>query len=63
MAGSPPDIEALDPDGLKGLCLQLLEGIAASRAENAALRQEIACLKGLKGPPSLKARVVYEYTP
>jgi len=54
MAGSPPDIEALDPEGLKGLCLQLLEGIAALRAENAALRQEIARLKGLKGPPSIK---------
>ena len=54
MAGSPPDIEALDPEGLKGLCLQLLEGIAALRAENAALRQEIARLKGLKGPPTIK---------
>ena len=54
MAGSPPDIEALDPEGLKRLCLQLLEGIAALRAENAALRQEIARLKGLKGPPSIK---------
>ncbi len=54
MAGSPPDIDALDPEGLKQLCLQLLEGIAALRAENAALRQEIARLKGLKGPPSLK---------
>ena len=54
MAGSPPDIEALDPEGLKGLCLQLLEGIAALRAENAALREEIARLKGLKGRPKIK---------
>ena len=54
MAGSPPDIDALDPERLKRLCLQLLEGIAALRAENAALRQEIARLKGLKGPPSIK---------
>ncbi len=54
MAGSPPDIDALDPEGLKRLCLQLLEGIAALRAENATLRHEIARLKGLKGPPSIK---------
>ncbi len=47
MAGSLPDIEALAPDVLKGLGVRLLE-------ENAALREEIARLKGLKGPPKFK---------
>ena len=34
--------------------LQLLEDVIALKAENAALREEIARLKGLKGPPKLK---------
>ena len=34
--------------------LQLLEDVVALKAENAALREEIARLKGLKGPPKLK---------
>jgi hypothetical protein len=54
MAESPPDLEALDLDDLKRLVLQLLEEIAALRAENAALRAEIARLKGLKGCPKIK---------
>ena len=54
MAGCLPDIEALAPDDLKGLVLQLLEDVVALKAENAALREEIARLKGLKGPPKLK---------
>ena len=54
MAGCFPDIEALAPDDLKGLVLQLLEDVVALKAENAALREEIARLKGLKGPPKLK---------
>ena len=41
-------------DDLKGLVLQLLEDVVALKAENAALREEIARLKGLKGPPKLK---------
>ena len=49
MAGCLPDIEALAPDDLKGLVLQLLEDVVALKAENAALREEIARLKGLKG--------------
>ena len=54
MAGCLPDIEALAPDDLKGLVLQLLEDVVALKAENAALREEIARLKGLKGLPKLK---------
>ena len=54
MAGCLSDIEALAPDDLKGLVLQLLEDVVALKAENAALREEIARLKGLKGPPKLK---------
>ena len=54
MADSPPDIEALSLDDLKRLVLQLLEEVARLRAENAALREEIARLKGLKGRPKIK---------
>ncbi len=53
MTGSPPDIEALDLDGLKRLVLQLLEEVESLKVENAALREEIARLKGLKGRPKL----------
>ena len=38
----------------RGWCYQLLEDVVALKAENAALREEIARLKGLKGPPKLK---------
>ncbi len=51
MTESLPDVEALGPEDL---VLQLLEEVAALRAENAALREEIARLKGLKGPPKIK---------
>ncbi len=54
MAESLPDVEALGPADLKRLVLQLVEEVAALRAENAALREEIARLKGLKGPPKIK---------
>jgi hypothetical protein len=54
MTESPPDVEALGPKDLKRLVLRLLEEVAALRAENAALREEIARLKGLKGRPKLK---------
>ena len=55
MSGSLPDIDELTLDDLKGLVLQLLEDVAALKAENAALREEVARLKGLKGPPRFKA--------
>ena len=42
-----PDVDGLTFDDLKRLVLELLE-------ENAALSDEIAPLKGLKGPPRLK---------
>jgi len=54
MAGSPPDIDALDVEDLKSLLVRVLEENAALRAEVAALREENRRLKGLKGPPSLK---------
>jgi hypothetical protein len=54
MTGLPPDIDALSVDELKELVLWLLERDAVREAENAALREEIARLKGLKGRPKLK---------
>ena len=54
MAGSPPDIEALTIDDHKRLVLELLEEVSALKAENAALRDEIARLKGLKGRPVVR---------
>ncbi len=54
MTGSPPDIDSFSLDGLKVFVLQLLEENAALRADVAVLRAEIARLKGLKGPPSIK---------
>ena len=54
MADSPPDVEGLGLDDLKSLVVRLVEQNAALNAENVALREEIARLKGLKGPPKLK---------
>ncbi len=54
MAESLPDVEALGPEDLKRLVLQLLEEVAALRAENAVLGEEIARLKGLTGRPKIK---------
>ncbi len=54
MAGRIPDIEALTPRELKELVLHLLEEVAARKDENAALRDEIARLKGLKGRPRVQ---------
>jgi len=54
MAESPADFDALDLEELKRLVVQLLEEDARLRAENSALREEIARLKGLKGRPPLK---------
>ena len=54
MAESPADLDALDLDDLRRLVVQLVEEDARLRAENSALREEIARLKGLKRRPALK---------
>ncbi len=54
MTESAPDIEGLGREDLKRLVVRLLEENAAVRAEVAALREEIARLKGLKGRPKIK---------
>ena len=54
MADSPRNLDALGVDELKGLIVQLVEALARVKAENEALREEIARLKGLKGKPNIK---------
>jgi len=54
MAESTRDMSVLGLEELKALLLQVLEDNARLKAENAALREEIARLKGLKGRPKLK---------
>lgn len=54
MAGTTPDVEALGLDDFKALTLRLFEKVAALKSENAALREENARLKGLKGTPKLR---------
>ena len=53
----PPDIDALSPAEVKGLALRLLEETAELRRLVAALREEIARLKGGPGRPDVKANV------
>src|SRR5690625_9104 len=48
------DLDQVSPAELKALVLQLLERVSVLEQENAALREEIARLKGLKGRPQLK---------
>src|ERR1700680_286622 len=55
MTGSPPDVDRIDTDELRRLLIEALGKVAGLTAENAALREEIARLKGLKGRPSIKA--------
>ena len=50
----PPDIDALSPAELKDLVLRLLEEVAEQQRTIAALRDEIARLKGGPGRPQLK---------
>ncbi len=54
MTGFPPDVDDLSADELKELVLWLLERDALREAEMAALREEIARLKGLKGRPKIR---------
>src|ERR1700676_3325501 len=54
MTGSPPDVDRIDADELRRLLIEALGKVAGLTAENAALREEIARLKGLKGRPSIK---------
>jgi hypothetical protein len=54
MVESTGDISVLGLEELKALLLQVLEDNARLKAENAALREEIARLKGLKGRPKIK---------
>ena len=50
----PPDLDALTPDQLKELVIQLLGEVAQLRQTVVQQREEIARLKGLKGRPAIK---------
>jgi hypothetical protein len=54
MTGSPQDLDGVGLDELKRLLLEALAKISELTERNAALRAEIARLKGLKGPPQFK---------
>jgi hypothetical protein len=54
MSGLPCDVDGQTLESVKRLLVKALARISALSAENAALRAEIARLKGLKGPPSIK---------
>ena len=53
----PPDFDALSPPELKSLVLELFEKLAESDRTIAALRDEIARLKGGPGRPDIKANI------
>src|SRR5919198_5558969 len=54
MPGPVSNLDALSTAELKGLVERLLAEVAALKETVAAQREEIARLKGLKGPPSLR---------
>jgi hypothetical protein len=49
MTGALLDVDRIGTDELRGLLIEALGKVAGLTAENAALREEIARLKGLKG--------------
>src|ERR1700684_3780344 len=53
----PPDFDALSPAELKSVVLELFEKLAESQRTIAALRDEIARLKGGPGRPDIKANI------
>src|SRR5277367_3133373 len=59
----PPDIDALTPAELKSLALQLLEAAAEDQRTIAALRDELARLKGGPGRPDIKPNVKPDIKP
>ena len=50
----PTSVDDLSLDKLRGLVVELLARVSALEEENAALKDEVARLKGLKGRPKLK---------
>jgi len=54
MTGSPPDVDGIATDELRRLLIDAFGKVVDLTTENAALREEIARLKGLKGRPSIK---------
>ncbi len=63
MGESVPDIDVLSVDDLKKLVVEVFEANAELRAEIAALGDEIARLKGLKGRPKLRPSVRPTFCP
>ena len=53
----PPDFDALSPAEVKSLVWELFEKLAESQRTIAALRDEIARLKGGPGRPDIKANI------
>jgi hypothetical protein len=54
MRGRLPNVDGQTLESLKRLLAEALAKISALSVENTALRAEIARLKGLKGPPSIR---------